>query len=251
MSGSRLVRQRIWSRLAEVAVPDSRFHLDFSRVIPDFAGSAAAVERLLATIAVAPGGLAFVTPDNSLAKVRRALLDAGVRILVATYDLHRGLVLLDPATIAPELREYASWLDGLEHFGRPVDLAAIAALGRLDLMVTGAAAVSIDGVRFGKGHEYFDLEWGLFSELGLADDRTVLAALVHDVQVVDERFHPEADDVVLDVVATPTRVLRIDRHGRRPRGIAWDRIDPRHLEDIPPLRELTRLRGMTVAETAH
>lgn len=250
MSGSRIVRQKIWSRLAAVARPDSRFHLDFAHVIPDFEGSDAAVGRLCETVDPARIRLAFVTPDPSLVGVRRALLDAGVPILVATYDLHRGFVLLDPATIAPELRLYAAWLDGLEHFGRPLDLGGIAALGRFDLMVTGAAAVSIDGVRFGKGHEYFDLEWGLFSELGLADEETRLAALVHDVQVVDDRFNPEATDILVDLVATPTRVLQVPRQGRRPRGIDWNRVDPRHVEDIPPLAELARLRGMAAPPSA-
>ena len=41
MGGSKagIVRERIWSRLREVALPDSRFHLDFAEVIPDFQGN--------------------------------------------------------------------------------------------------------------------------------------------------------------------------------------------------------------------
>ena len=35
-------------------------------------------------------------------------------------------------------------------------------LGKIDLMLTGASAVSKNGVRFGKGHGFFDLEWGMF-----------------------------------------------------------------------------------------
>ena len=39
-------------------------------------------------------------------------------------------------------------------------------------MVTGASAVSLDGVRFGKGHGFFDLEWGMFTDMGIVDDDT-------------------------------------------------------------------------------
>src|SRR5690606_41665058 len=36
------------------------------------------------------------------------------------------------------------------------------------------SAVSIDGVRFGKGHAFFDLEWGMFTDLGLADEQSLI-----------------------------------------------------------------------------
>jgi 5-formyltetrahydrofolate cyclo-ligase len=52
----------------------------------------------------------------------------------------------------------------LEHFGRPIALAELPALGKFDVMVTGASAVSTNGVRFGKGHGFFDLEWGMFTD---------------------------------------------------------------------------------------
>jgi 5-formyltetrahydrofolate cyclo-ligase len=49
MGGSKagIVRERIWSRLRDVALPDSRFHLDFAEVIPDFQGSEATTDRLI------------------------------------------------------------------------------------------------------------------------------------------------------------------------------------------------------------
>ena len=61
----------------------------------------------------------------------------------------------------------------------------IAVAEKHDLLVTGASAVSTHGIRFGKGHGYFDLEWAMFSEIHcLADDPLVVCA-VHDCQVVD------------------------------------------------------------------
>jgi hypothetical protein len=95
---------------------------------------------------------------------------------------------------------YAAWLDGLEHFGRPISLAEIAERGRFDLMVTGASAVSMEGVRFGKGHGFFDLEWGMFTDLGIVDEATPVVAVVHDVQVVEERLFPSPTDIIVDKI---------------------------------------------------
>lgn len=39
----------------------------------------------------------------------------------------------------------------------------------------------MEGVRFGKGHGFFDLEWGMFSDLKLVDENPPVVAVVHDV----------------------------------------------------------------------
>ncbi len=49
MSTSRIIRQRIWEKLNAVALPDTRFHMNFAEVIPDFIGSAD--ERSFAPVA--------------------------------------------------------------------------------------------------------------------------------------------------------------------------------------------------------
>ena len=41
------VRERVWTELRKVAVPDSRFHFDFGEFIADFQGGEAAVQRLV------------------------------------------------------------------------------------------------------------------------------------------------------------------------------------------------------------
>lgn len=242
MSRAKLIRQQIWEKLKPVAKPDSRFHLNFAEVIPDFAGSERAIDRLVAQPAYRDGQYAFVTPDNGLVDLRRRMLEDGKTLVVSTYGIFRGFVLLEPDRIAPGHRLFASWLDGLEHFGRPIGLAEIAARGRFDFMVTGASAVSLNGVRFGKGHGFFDLEWGMFTDVGVADEATPVTAVVHDVQVVDEMLEPSATDILVDAIATPTRHLRIERAGR-PRGIHWDLLDPAQLAATPPLQELRAMQA--------
>lgn len=244
MSTSRLVRQKIWDKLAAVARPDTRFHLNFAEVIPDFEGAEAAIGRIESLPAYQQSRLAFVTPDNSLVELRRRMIAAGKPFVVSTYNILRGFRLMEPGTVPPGQERFAAWLDGIEHFGRPVTLEEISRMGRFDFMATGASAVSSDGIRFGKGHGFFDLEWGMFTDIGLADDSTAVIAAVHDVQVVEEKLPASETDIIVDIIATPSRLIEIVRPARRPRGIKWHLIHPEQIAAIPPLKELARMRGI-------
>ncbi len=242
MSRATVIRQQIWEKLRPVAKPDSRFHFDFTNYIPDFQGSEAAIERLVSQPFYRESAYAFVTPDNGLAQLRRRMLEDGKTLVVSTYGIHRGFFLLEPSRIAREYTLYASSLDGMEELGRTISLSEILKRGRFDCMVTGASAVSVNGVRFGKGHGYFDLEWGMFTDIGVADERSLVIAVVHDVQVVEEELVPSETDILVDAVATPTRYLNVKR-GLRPKGIKWDLLGPDQLTGTPPLQELQRMQG--------
>jgi 5-formyltetrahydrofolate cyclo-ligase len=247
VSNTKIVREKIWARLKDVAIPDSRFHLNFAEVIPDFVGSSSATDRLVAEPPFSKGKYAFITPDNCLVDLRRRMLLAGQSMVVSTYGIYRGFRLLDPSTVPRGQEHFAAWLDGLEYFGKPITLEEVARRGRFDFMVTGASAVSLDGVRFGKGHGFFDLEWGMFTDVGIVDEATPVAAVVHDVQVVEDRLFPSPTDILVDVVATPTRLIHVERRAHRPRGIKWDLLDPQTIENTPPLKELQKIRGVASA----
>ncbi len=236
VSRASIIRQQIWEKLRPVAKPDSRFHLNFAEFIPDFTGSERAIERLMAQ-PFYTGRYAFVTPDNGLAELRRRMLDDGKTLVVSTYGIYRGFMLLDPGAIPPGQSPFAASLDGMELFGTPISLASLASRGPFDFMVTGASAVSLNGVRFGKGHGFFDLEWGMFTDLGLAHENTSVTAVVHDVQVVEENLIPSDTDILVDHIATPTRFITASR-GPRPHGIRWELVSPEQLAATPPLQEL-------------
>ncbi|ETS81792.1 hypothetical protein PFICI_06794 [Pestalotiopsis fici W106-1] len=256
------VRARIWTDLRQVAVPDSRFHYDFGEYITDFSGSAAATARLEALPcynteagAATSGGSStiFITPDNCLEDLRRHALLAGRPILVTTYGIRRGFWLLDPAAIlAAGWREklgggdgwawYAATLDGMERVGRAVSLADLVAEGiKVPIMVTGTGAINTRGIRFGKGHGFFDLEWGMLFSIGAITTKTVAISVVHDCQLLLEDLMPDVFDTVCDYVITPTRVVEV-RGAQKPTcGILYDRLQPGMLEDIPPLAELKEI----------
>lgn len=227
-----------------VARPDTRFHLDFAEVIPDFHGSELAIDRVVELEAYRNCTYAFITPDNCLVDLRRRMIEQGIPFVMSTYGIYRGFVLIEPGMVPKGAELYAAWLDGMEHFGRPISLQETASRGPFDLMVTGASAVSVDGVRFGKGHGFFDLEWGMFTDVGIADDSTPVIAVVHDYQLVEDALQPTETDILVDTVATPTRLHQVERRARRPRGVKWELLESKQIEATPPLQELQRELGL-------
>lgn len=153
------LRREVWEELRAVARPDARFHLDFSDFIPDFDGSEDANARLWRHPASSAARHVFATPDNSLIGLRRHVLAAGLGLVVSSFNMARGFWYFAPGSVPQGQELFAAWPDGLEHFACPLDLPALAGLGRFDLVVTGASAVAASGVRFGRGHGWFDLEW--------------------------------------------------------------------------------------------
>jgi 5-formyltetrahydrofolate cyclo-ligase len=238
------VRERIFAELRKVAYPDSRFHFDFGEFIADFRGSDQAVERLMKHRFYREASVLFITPDNCLEQLRyRALLD-GKRILMTTYSIKRGFWLLEPTKIPDEKYLYAATLDGMERLATPLTLRQIKQnLPSVDYMITGTGAINEEGIRFGKGHGFFDAEWGMLYRIGVISSTTPSAAVVHDCQVLRETLHPEVFDTTADVIFTPTRTVEVQRPNKPTCGIVWDLLDPRMFETIPPLQELKGLEA--------
>lgn len=244
MTNSKVIREKIWTKLHDVARPDTRFHMNFAEFIPDFDGSDVATDLAVADPAWQGSSFAFITPDNCLTDLRRRMIEAGKPFVMSTYGIYRGFLFLDPAKVPEGAAVYAAWLDGMEHFGEPITLEEIARRGRFDYLMTGASAVSMNGVRFGKGHGFFDLEWGMFTDLGLVNEDTPVHALVHDVQLVAEQLQPSETDILVDKIFTPGGAHVIERRARRPRGVKWPLLDPKQIAETPPLQELQRLQGL-------
>lgn len=238
------IRQRVWSELRRVARPDSRFHFEFSEFIPDFEGSSEALARLMECEDYQGARVVFITPDNCLEELRHLALTHQKVVLVPTYGILRGFVLLEPGTIAPELFRHAAALDGMEKIGRYVTLDQIYSLGRIDLLVTGVSVVNYQGIRFGKGHGYFDLEWALLFSVGVVDLDTPVFVVAHDCQVVSEQLESSEFDTVCDLIFTPERIIRVSNPQKPASGVIWDCLEPGMLEAIPPLQELKQMEKM-------
>ncbi|MCJ1381163.1 hypothetical protein MMC17_004272 [Xylographa soralifera] len=236
------IRQQVWSELRKVAYADSRFDFDFSEFIPDFQGSFEATERLMLMPSYQCAKLVFITPDNCLEGLRYRALKDGKVVLMTTYAIRRGFWLLDPRQFDPSNFRYASTLDGMEQMGQTISLQDMMELGlEIDLMVTGTGVVNLEGIRFGKGHGFFDLEWAMLYSIGAISSITPTAAIVHDCQVLAEQLIPESFDTVCDFVVTPTKLIEVSNARKPICGILWEKLASGMLESIPPLQELKSL----------
>lgn len=251
-------RQQIWQRvhreLIKHAKPDSRFHYDFLSFTPDFVDASLAVDRLAQLPVYKAATTLLVTPENSLEELRYRALKDGKKLLVGTYRLRRGFMLLDPSRIEEKDMRIASWLDGMEKsgIGRSLSLAQMQDEHiSVDLCVLGGLVFNKKGVVVWEGQGLFEVQWALFNEMKLLKQSTPVAAIAHDCQVVDEKelglesIVPEkSGEVQCDFVVTPRQLVEIKDTVRPTGGLNFDAIDTQALENIPPLQELKGIKMM-------
>ncbi|ATZ57539.1 hypothetical protein BCIN_15g01080 [Botrytis cinerea B05.10] len=236
------IREKVWEELRHVAIPDSRFDHDYSSFICDFVGSNDAGRHLISLDCYISAETIFIAPDNCLQELRCQALKDGKIVICTTYGIRRGFFLLNPKEIPERKWEVASYLDGMERYGRHVTLTAIRSEGlRIPLMVTGTGAINYKGLRFGKGHGFFDLEWGMLYSIGAVNKDTKTIALVHECQVLEEEFKGDQWDAGCDYVITNKRIITVAGAAKPGYGIIWDKLDRGMLEDIESLRELKNI----------
>jgi len=236
-------REKVWKELRKVAKPDSRFHWNFAEFIADYDGSDLCAELIREHDSYKKAKVVFITPDNNMGKLREyAYIDNKV-VLMTTYGINRGFQVIRPGDVPAEKEELASTLDGVEKFMSPITLREIKEEFKLvDLLVTGASAITPDGVRFGKGHGFFDLEWAMLWETNLVDLNTPVHAVGHDCQVVDADIEPSPYDTIVDYIVTPSGIKKTEPTQAKPTtGIIWDKLEEGMLENIPPLQEVKKL----------
>ncbi len=236
------IRERVWEQLSLVARPDSRYHLNFAEFIPDFEGSDQALTHLLDLDLYRESKRILITPDNCLEGIRSQSIRDSKQAIVPTYGIRRGMILLERGMVPQGQENYASSLDGMERFGERLTLADIQKLGEIDFLITGASVISINGVRYGKGHGFFDIEWAMMREIGMVGEETPVVAFVHDCQVTENELQVEPFDTLCDIIITPSRLIRVSETQQKPKGIYWERLDPRLFESISLLPELRNMQ---------
>jgi 5-formyltetrahydrofolate cyclo-ligase len=209
------VRRLISGRLAAVAKPDSRFDDDFESFIPDFEGSERCVERLAALPIYQQAETLFVSRDNNLRPLRERALGDGKRLIVPSHALRTGLRVIE--SVPKGMERFAAMLDGLEEFGRPIPLEQVAEHGPVSIAVTGAVAVTREGIMFGARHDYFRIEVAVLAAMNALADGALTIGMVHDCQVVELADGVEAPHgAFLDLVITPSEVFVQPDPQRRP-----------------------------------
>lgn len=160
-------------------------------------------------------------------------------LLVPQPRLRTGFFsVLNPSKIEPRQYSYAVTQAGVVQFGEPIDLDAKI---KVDMIVMGSVAVNpANGARIGKGEGFAELEYGMLRIMGAIDDDTPVVTCIHDCQLVDDIPSEKmlCHDVAVDIICTPTRIIRVPRSIPKPQGIYWDVLSPQKLAAIKVLQVL-------------
>jgi len=240
------VRRRIWDMME--AEDYAEWPRPVHHRIPNFVGAEAAAMRLADLPEFQSASLVKVNPDTPQRPVRRLVLSEGKTLLTPQPRLRTGFfsTLSVDESLEPGMRvDQLTNSKGVAQHGTQVTLDA---QYTVDLVVVGSTAVCpATGARVGKGEGFAELEWGILSGQGNLDPQTTLVVTtVHDCQVVSDMPAGQLTkhDVPVDVIVTPTRVLRVGQ-GRAPKpsGVMWDLLSPQKLSQIkarafeaPPVR---------------
>jgi len=138
--------------------------------------------------------------------------------------------------------------------GRSVSLAQMRDEGlKVDMCVTGGLVFNAQGVTIWEGHNLFEIQHAMLSDLGVLHTQTPVVAVAHGCQVVDEAAlgvekvtvsPTRKGEVQCDFVVTPDKLYEIEGAVKPSNGVDFDAIDPEGVENIPPLQELRGIRMM-------
>ncbi|MBU7017319.1 MAG: RNA 2'-phosphotransferase [Theionarchaea archaeon] len=196
-SEKKCIREKIWKEMKKGLI--ERFPYAWGR-IPNFEGAEKAAQRLAALEEFKKAKIIFVAPDSPQKLVRELVLTHGKILVMPTPRLKSGFILLKPKK---GLEKKASSIKGAFKLG---NLVSITEVPEVDFVVQGAVAVDLLGGRLGKGGGYGDKEVALLRK----HKKIVTAQIsvtVHDIQVV-EKLPQDEWDFTVDIIVTPTRVIR-------------------------------------------
>jgi len=196
------IRMKVWRLMEEKGV--ASFPKPIFPRIPNFIGAKKAAQKMKQLPEYKAAKIVFCNPDSPQRPVREIILMDGKVLVMATPKLRKGFLLLDPSKIPQNRIFEASTIRGAFKHGRLVKPSEV----KVDLFVAGSVAVSLDGGRLGKGTGYSDQEYAILKESGSLAPGIIVVTTVHDVQIV-EKIAGEEWDIPVNVIVTPTRVIRV------------------------------------------
>ena len=191
------LREKIWKLMEDLGI--ARFPLPIKGRIPNFEGSEKAAGLVRELEEWRRARIVFANPDSPQRKIREFALRDGKILVMASPKLKQGYLLIKPEKVKGR-EKFASTIKGAFKFGEKVK-----ELPKPDLIVTGCVAVDKNTFyRLGKGGGYGDREIKTLKEK--FGEISVLTT-IHEVQLV-EKVPVEKHDTKVDIVVTPTKVIR-------------------------------------------
>jgi len=228
----RKIREHIWKLMEERGV--ARFPKPIRGRIPNFIGAEKAAEKLSKMKIFKNAEILNINPDSPQKPIREKALINGKKVLMPTPKLREGFILLDPKKIPIGKVKKAATIRGAFKYGSRINLDN---LPKIDLMVMGSVAVTLNGNRLGKGGGYSDLEYGILRSLKCLNGRTPIITTVHEMQIVNW-IPQERHDVKVDYIITPRRIIKVGNVQRNLEGIIWEKLNEEKFREIPILRKL-------------
>ena len=228
------IRKRIWDLMLKEGI--AKFPLPPHGRIPNFVGAEEAATKLAELDIFKKAKVVKVNPDSPQKLIRYYVLSTGKLLIMPTPRIKKGFLLVNPNEVPRSKYLEAATIKGAFRWGklvRPWDLP------KVDLIVTGSVAVDLWGGRLGKGEGYSEIEYGILRELGKVTDETPVVTTVHDIQVINEKIPRDPWDYTVDLIITPTKEIKT-KEKCRPKGILWDLLSPKKLEEIPILQEIKK-----------
>jgi len=230
------IREMVWNILEEEGV--ARFPKPVYGRIPNFEGAEKACEKIVNLEEYRRARVVKVSPDSPQYSIRLRCLIDGKKLVMPTPRLREGFLLLDPLKIPKRFYEKAATIRGAFIFGEKVNPED---LPEIDFIVVGSVAVGRDGSRIGKGEGYGEIEYAILREYNRVREDVIVATNIHDLQLFDS-VPQDPYDVPVDLIATPTKLLRIPFNKPKPKGIIWELLSSEKLEEIPLLKRLREKR---------
>lgn len=165
--------------------------------IPNFIGSEKAARKLYQIKEFLKAQGVFSAPDGVLKEARRITLKEGKSLIVALPHIEGYLEIK-----GKELADKAITIKNFKKYGKKPETF-------IEIFIQGSVAVDLKGNRLGKGKGYGDKEYYDLKNMGLLKKPLVIT-IVHDCQILEDfSYLREPHDIKVDVILTPTRIIRI------------------------------------------
>uniref|UniRef100_W8BDT6 Methenyltetrahydrofolate synthase domain-containing protein n=1 Tax=Ceratitis capitata TaxID=7213 RepID=W8BDT6_CERCA len=233
----RSLRVQTWKK-----IQDNKCGVGFNTIfnrIPGFVDSDKAANLLSETEEFKKAQHIKVNIDRALHSVKLQTLLAGKTLyLPATRDSKAAYLRVEvPADATDDQKKEILNVQDVQNHRTEITLENKV---KLDMVVIGSVVVSRDGYRIGRGNGFADQDIGLLTEIGSITPDTVIATMVHDLQVVDslpkELF--QKYDTPVDLIVTPKEVIHVSNRLPRPAGLFWELLSERRLKLVPVLQAL-------------